>query len=133
MAGVRVERLFIGADAGDFALLRYRRGHTVYGIGWFPFVSYTRITGAQEAPAPDLPAYDIRSRSLVVQCTIVLAGVAANLITGWLLIKYAALPLEHPVVMMQFFLALANVVPFASTDGHVALRMVRWSLRKNNP
>jgi regulator of sigma E protease len=96
--GIRVEKfylffdfLFPMANVLNFSLLKYKKGDTEYGIGWFPLGGYVKIAGmvdesmdkeAMKAPAQ---AWEFRSKAPWQRLIVMLGGIIVNVIVGVLI------------------------------------------------
>ena len=86
----RVEKFYLFFDAG-FALFKFKRGDTEYGIGWLPLGGYVKISGMidesmdkgqlNSEPQP----WEFRSKPAWQRLIIMLGGVTVNLILGFLI------------------------------------------------
>jgi membrane-associated protease RseP (regulator of RpoE activity) len=136
LAGIRVERFFIGLDAGDFALLRYRRDATTWGIGWLPLGGYVKLVGL---PGPSIafpPSYDYRSKSNGLKAMVIGIAPALNVVAGLLLMNADESLWYQPFAVMQLWLGVWNLIPRPGTDGHhlmSLLRAVLFSPRTSRP
>lgn len=50
LAGVRVDKFYLGFDIGGWKLARFRWGETEYGIGVFPLGGYVKMLGQEDNP-----------------------------------------------------------------------------------
>ncbi len=95
MFNIRVEKfylffdfLFPMANVANFALFKYKKGDTEYGIGWFPLGGYVKIAGMvdesmdkdqmKEPPKPD----EFRSKPAWQRLIVMLGGIIVNVIVG---------------------------------------------------
>lgn len=125
LARIRVERFFIGLDAGDFALVRYRRGTTTWGIGWLPLGGYVKLAGL---PGPTIafpPSYDYRSKPAWTQALVIAIAPAVNVAAGLVLMNTAESLWYQPFAAMQLWLGVWNLIPRPGTDGHHLLSLLR--------
>ena len=127
--GVRVLRAFLFADVGGRVLIRRRHKHLVYGIGWWPLLSYVKLLGVEQvhhallghsATAPYHPG-DIRCRPRWQRASIYAAGVVMNLAAA---LTIVLLPEEtiNPrwwllLFGTQVMVAFWNVMPWRGHDG----------------
>jgi len=94
----RVEKFYLFFDflfpfpnLANFSLFKFKRGDTVYGLGWFPLGGYVKIAGmADESddkealkspPKPD----EYRSKKSWQRLIIILGGIIVNLLLGFVL------------------------------------------------
>src|SRR3984885_11598109 len=75
----------------NFSLIKFKKGDTEYGIGWFPLGGYVKIAGmvdesmdkeAMKAPAQ---AWEFRSKSPWQRLIVMLGGIIVNLFVGVLI------------------------------------------------
>ena len=93
--GVGVVRFSIGF--GPATPLRFRRGETEYVLSWFPFGGYVMMASEEEAAALEGRAAErtyppeqlFENKPLWARILVITAGVAMNVLFGWLL--YAGL------------------------------------------
>lgn len=80
--------LFPMANVMNFSLLKFKKGDTEYGIGWFPLGGYVKIAGmvdesmdkeAMKAPAQD---WEFRSKKPWQRLIVMLGGIIVNVIVG---------------------------------------------------
>jgi len=86
----RVEKFYLFFDAG-FALFKYKKGDTEYGIGWLPLGGYVKISGMidesmdkdqlNSEPQP----WEFRSKPAWQRLIIMVGGVTVNLVLGFLI------------------------------------------------
>lgn len=98
MFNIRVEKfylffdfLFPLANVMNFSLLKYKKGDTEFGIGWFPLGGYVKIAGmvdesmdkeAMKAPPQD---WEFRSKKPWQRLIVMLGGIIVNVIVGILI------------------------------------------------
>jgi regulator of sigma E protease len=89
----RVEKFYLFFNPW-FALFKFKKGETEYGIGWIPLGGYVKISGMidesmdmEQMKQPPQP-YEFRSKSTWQRLLIMLAGVLVNFLFA--LIIYAA-------------------------------------------
>ncbi len=86
MFGVRVEKFYIFFDFWGISLLKFKIGGTEFGIGWFPFGGYCKITGMidesmdTEYLKNDPQPYEFRSKPAWQRLLIMVGGVIMNLV-----------------------------------------------------
>lgn len=95
MFKIRVEKfylffdfLFPLANVANFALIKFKKGDTEFGIGWFPLGGYVKIAGMVDesmdkeqmktAPQP----WEFRSKPAWQRLIVMLGGVIVNVIVG---------------------------------------------------
>lgn len=88
--GVRVEKFYIFFDPW-FSLLKIKRGHTEYGLGWLPLGGYVKIAGMidesldteqlRQSPQP----YEFRTKPAWQRLIIMVAGVVVNFVLALLI------------------------------------------------
>lgn len=86
----RVEKFYLFFDPW-FALFRYKRGETEYGIGWLPLGGYVKISGMidesmdkEQMKQPAQP-YEFRSKTSFQRLLIMTGGVVFNFILAMLI------------------------------------------------
>lgn len=98
MFNIRVEKfylffdfLFPMANVMNFSLVKFKKGDTEYGVGWFPLGGYVKIAGmvdesmdkeAMKAPAQD---WEFRSKKPWQRLIVMLGGIIVNVIVGMLI------------------------------------------------
>ncbi|MDZ7272033.1 MAG: site-2 protease family protein [candidate division KSB1 bacterium] len=87
LAGIRVERFYLGFDLFGLRLLRFRRGQTEYGVGLLPVGGYVKMAGfidesldTAATGAPD----EFMSKNTWQKMYVLSAGVLMNLLFGFL-------------------------------------------------
>ena len=80
--------LFPMAHVLNFSLLKFKKGDTEYGIGWFPLGGYVKIAGMvdesmdkeqmKKAPEP----WEFRSKPAWQRLIVMLGGVIVNVVVG---------------------------------------------------
>jgi regulator of sigma E protease len=83
--------LFPMANVLNFALFKFKKGDTEYGIGWFPLGGYVKIAGMVDesmdkeqlktAPQP----WEFRSKPAWQRLIVMLGGIIINVVTGILI------------------------------------------------
>jgi regulator of sigma E protease len=98
MFNIKVEKfylffdfLFPMANVLNFSLVKFKKGDTEYGIGWFPLGGYVKIAGMvdesmdkeqmKQAPEP----WEFRSKPAWQRLIVMLGGVIVNVIVGILI------------------------------------------------
>lgn len=80
--------LFPMANLLNFSLIKFKKGDTEYGIGWFPLGGYVKIAGmvdesmdkeAMKAPPQD---WEFRSKKPWQRLIVMLGGIIVNVIVG---------------------------------------------------
>jgi len=86
----RVEKFYLFFDPW-FALFKYKRGETEYGVGWLPLGGYVKISGMidesmdkEQMKLPPQP-YEFRSKSSGQRLLIMTGGVVFNFISAMLI------------------------------------------------
>jgi regulator of sigma E protease len=86
----RVEKFYLFFNPW-FSLFKKQIGETEYGLGWIPFGGYVKISGMidesmdkEQLSRPPQP-YEFRSKPAWQRLIIMVAGVAVNLILGFLI------------------------------------------------
>jgi len=89
----RVEKFYLFFDAW-FALFRFKRGETEYGIGWLPLGGYVKISGMidesmdkEQMKLPPQP-YEFRSKPSWQRLLIMTGGVIYNFILALLIFVF---------------------------------------------
>ncbi len=86
--GIRVEKFFVFFDFGGYKLFSIKRGHTEYGIGWFPLGGYVKIAGMidesldKEQLKQEPEPWEFRSKPNWQKFIVMVAGVVMNAILG---------------------------------------------------
>jgi regulator of sigma E protease len=92
---IRVEKfylffdfLFPMASVLNFSLLKFKKGDTEYGIGWFPLGGYVKIAGMvdesmdkEQLKAPPQP-WEFRAKPAWQRLIVMLGGVLVNIFVG---------------------------------------------------
>jgi regulator of sigma E protease len=92
---IRVEKfylffdfLFPMANVLNFALIKFKKGDTEYGIGWFPLGGYVKIAGMvdesmdkEQMKTPPQP-WEFRSKPAWQRLIVMLGGIIVNVIVG---------------------------------------------------
>lgn len=80
--------LFPLANVLNFSLIKYKKGDTEYGIGWFPLGGYVKIAGMvdesmdkEQMSAPAQP-WEFRSKPAWQRLIVMLGGIIVNVIVG---------------------------------------------------
>lgn len=98
MFKIRVEKfylffdfLFPLANVMNFSLIKFKRGDTLFGVGWFPLGGYVKIAGMvdesmdkeqmKSAPEP----WEFRSKPAWQRLIVMLGGIIVNVIVGVLI------------------------------------------------
>lgn len=83
--------LFPFPNLAKFALFKFKKGDTEYGIGWFPLGGYVKIAGMLDESAdkdalkqPPQP-WEFRSKKAWQRLIIILGGIIVNVIVGILI------------------------------------------------
>ncbi len=86
----RVEKFYLFFDPW-FALFKFKRGETEYGIGWLPLGGYVKISGMidesmdkEQMKQPPQP-YEFRSKTSLQRLLIMTGGVVFNFISAMLI------------------------------------------------
>ncbi len=93
--GIRVEKfylffdfLFPLANVANFALVKFKKGETEYGIGWFPLGGYVKIAGMvdesmdkEQMKTPPQP-WEFRSKPAWQRLIVMLGGIIVNVVVG---------------------------------------------------
>lgn len=89
----RVEKFYLFFDPW-FALFKYKKGETEYGIGWLPLGGYVKISGMidesmdkEQMNQPPQP-YEFRSKSSWQRLAIMTGGVLFNFILAMLIFVF---------------------------------------------
>lgn len=95
MFNIRVEKfylffdfLFPLANVANFSLVKYKKGDTEFGIGWFPLGGYVKIAGMvdesmdkDQMKTPPQP-WEFRSKPAWQRLIVMLGGIIVNVIVG---------------------------------------------------
>jgi regulator of sigma E protease len=80
--------LFPLANVMNFSLIKYKKGDTEYGVGWFPLGGYVKIAGMvdesmdkEQMNAPAQP-WEFRSKPAWQRLIVMLGGIIVNVIVG---------------------------------------------------
>lgn len=86
----RVEKFYLFFDPW-FALFKYKKGETEYGVGWLPLGGYVKISGMidesmdkEQMKLPPQP-YEFRSKTSLERLLIMTGGVVFNFISAILI------------------------------------------------
>lgn len=93
--GIRVEKFYIFFDflfpvpsLLKFSLLKWKKGDTEYGIGWFPLGGYVQISGMideqmdEKALATPPQPWEFRSKPAWQKLIVMIGGIVMNVILG---------------------------------------------------
>lgn len=86
----RVEKFYLFFDPW-FALFKFKRGETEYGVGWLPLGGYVKISGmideSMDKEAMKLPPqpYEFRAKKAYQRLLIMLGGVMMNFIFAFII------------------------------------------------
>lgn len=115
--GIRVNKFYLFFDPW-FALFKFKKGETEYGIGWLPLGGYCQIAGMidETQDSGDLAAepqpWEFRSHPAWQRLLVMLGGVLVNFVTA-------------PLI---FWLLL-----FGYGDTYVPLSEAKWGLEYSEP
>lgn len=80
--------LFPLANVLNFSLIKYKKGDTEYGVGWFPLGGYVKIAGMvdesmdkEQIEAPPQP-WEFRTKPAWQRLIVMLGGIIVNVIVG---------------------------------------------------
>ncbi len=80
--------LFPLANVANFSILKYKKGDTEYGLGWFPLGGYVKIAGMvdesmdkEQMNAP-IESWEFRSKPAWQRLIVMLGGIIVNVIVG---------------------------------------------------
>ena len=80
--------LFPMANVLNFSLIKFKKGDTEYGIGWFPLGGYVKIAGMvdesmdkEQLKAPAQP-WEFRSKPAWQRLIVMMGGIIVNLVVG---------------------------------------------------
>src|SRR5258706_2745486 len=83
--------LFPMANVLNFSLVKFKKGDTEYGIGWFPLGGYVKIAGMvdesmdkEQMKAPAEP-WEFRSKPAWQRLIVMLGGIIVNVVVGILI------------------------------------------------
>jgi regulator of sigma E protease len=92
---IRVEKfylffdfLFPMANVANFSLIKFKKGDTEYGVGWFPLGGYVKIAGMvdesmdKEQMKQPAQSWEFRSKKPWQRLIVMLGGVIVNVIVG---------------------------------------------------
>jgi regulator of sigma E protease len=98
MFNIKVEKfylffdfLFPMANVMNFSLLKFKKGDTEYGIGWFPLGGYVKIAGMvdesmdKEAMNAEPQPWEFRTKPAWQRLIVMLGGIIVNVIVGVLI------------------------------------------------
>lgn len=80
--------LFPLANVLNFSLIKYKKGDTEYGVGWFPLGGYVKIAGMvdesmdKEAMSAPPQPYEFRTKPAWQRLIVMLGGIIVNVIVG---------------------------------------------------
>jgi regulator of sigma E protease len=98
MFKIRVEKfylffdfLFPLANVANFALIKFKKGDTEFGVGWFPLGGYVKIAGMvdesmdkEQMKTPPQP-WEFRSKPAWQRLIVMLGGIIVNVIVGMII------------------------------------------------
>lgn len=112
--GVRVERFFIFYDANDFALLRWRIGGAVVGLGWLFLGAYCAVDER-----------DMAALRPVKRAWVLLAGCLASFVTALVLFVPDELPpVPRALLWWSAGLGVFQLLPLKGHDGRALLDLL---------
>lgn len=95
MFNIRVEKfylffdfLFPLANVANFSLVKYKKGDTEFGIGWFPLGGYVKIAGMvdesmdKDQMKTEPQPWEFRSKPAWQRLIVMLGGIIVNVIVG---------------------------------------------------
>lgn len=98
MFKIRVEKfylffdfLFPLANVLNFSLVKFKKGDTEYGLGWFPLGGYVKISGMvdesmdQDQMKSEPQPWEFRTKPAWQRLIVMLGGIIVNVITGILI------------------------------------------------
>jgi regulator of sigma E protease len=98
MFNIKVEKfylffdfLFPLANVMNFSLLKFKKGDTEYGIGWFPLGGYVKIAGMvdesmdKEAMKAEPQPWEFRTKPAWQRLIVMLGGIIVNVVVGILI------------------------------------------------
>jgi regulator of sigma E protease len=83
--------LFPMANVMNFSLVKFKKGDTEYGIGWFPLGGYVKIAGMvdestdKEALAAEPQPWEFRTKPAWQRLIVMLGGIIVNVVVGILI------------------------------------------------
>jgi regulator of sigma E protease len=99
MFNIRVEKfylffdfLFPMAHVLNFSLVKYKKGDTEFGIGWFPLGGYVKIAGMvdesmdkEQTESRSLQPWEFRAKPAWQRLIVMMGGIIVNVIVGILI------------------------------------------------
>lgn len=118
-AGIHVERMFLWWDLGGVALFRWRKRGVTYGIGWLPFVSYTKLDGLEELDLDERTRTRAprRGEFLSVRPWVRVAVLLAGVVMNALLAVAGYVAGHHALATLNLVLVVWNMMPLGASDG----------------
>lgn len=120
---------WIGARVDEFAigfppnLLKKKIGETTYKLNAIPFGGYVKIFGekAEQDPTAIASPRAMQNKSWWKQALVLLAGIAANILTAWIMLS-VALMLGAPIVGAKDSAKISNqeILVMEITEGSLA-------------
>jgi regulator of sigma E protease len=80
--------LFPMANVMNFSLLKFKKGDTEYGVGWFPLGGYVKIAGMvdesmdKEALSSEPQPWEFRTKPAWQRLIVMLGGIIVNVVIG---------------------------------------------------
>lgn len=118
----RVEKFYLFFNPW-FALFKYKKGDTEYGIGWLPLGGYVKISGMidesmdkEQMKLPPKP-YEFRAKPAWQRLIIMLAGVSVNILLA------AAIYMVMLMVWGEQYLPTSEANKYGITCDSIALEM----------
>lgn len=80
--------LFPFANVANFSLLKWKKGDTEYGVGWFPLGGYVKIAGMvdesmdKDQMAAEPQPWEFRTKPAWQRLIVMLGGIIVNVIVG---------------------------------------------------
>ena len=82
--GIKVEEFGIGFPP---RILKFKKGETIYSLNLFPFGGFVKIYGEDGSFSANPRSF--ASKSVLRRASVIIAGVLANFLLGWLIISFA--------------------------------------------
>lgn len=115
MFKIRVEKfylffdfLFPLANVLNFSIVKFKRGDTEYGLGWFPLGGYVKIAGMvdesmdQDQMKAEPQPWEFRTKPAWQRMIVMLGGIIVNVITGIVIFTGLTWFLGDTTIPMKF-------------------------------
>lgn len=110
--------LFPMANVLNFSLVKFKKGDTEYGIGWFPLGGYVKIAGMvdesmdkEQLKAPAEP-WEFRSKPAWQRLIVMMGGIIVNVVLGVLIFIGIVISWAIPFYQKSLYLIMVAFKPW---------------------